>query len=769
MTDDSEYAVPAVLPHKRISIVWLLPFLAVMIGAWLVYRNIVAGDIEVSLHLPTGEGITAAKTEVKYQGISIGLVRDIQVKPDLNGVVATIDFERAFEQALTEGTQFWLVSPEISLMGISGLNTLVSGSYITVLPGPAGSRPMRDFVALDEPPAGLLNKDGIRLRLLSEDLGSINRGSPVHYRKFHVGEVEDYVLLPDGSGVEMTLFIDQAYAPLIKRSTRFWNSSGFEIDGSLAGVKIRTGSLAAIVAGGISFFTPEPQPGNDNTAVESGAEFRLYPGFREANAGIPITIELPTAEGLEEGRTPLKYKGIAVGELAKIKVSPSLEHVLCTFMMDPRSAPALNESARFWLVKPEINLEGISALGNLISGNFIEMDFSLEGNPKREFVALPGPPELDYSTPGLHLKMTSEDLSSLTRGTEIYYRKIPVGNVQGYRLMPDGRTLEANLFIEPEYARLVTGNTRFWKVGGVSLKGGLSGIDLKVESLAALVRGGIAFSSLDHHTPAPPAKNGDVYDLYPSEEAAKSEVLEIAITFNSGHGLNVGTALKYQGVKIGEVLSIALDKTFHSVVLTARLDAGAKMIARENTRFWVVRPILGLAQTANLDTLLSGQYINVSPGDGQPVSHFHGLDAPPELLETQGGLTINLLSDRLGSIKSGATVYYRDVPVGKVIGYRLSSTAEKVIIAVNIEKRFAGLVHQNTVFWNASGIDVDAGLFKGVKVRTESLETILSGGISFATPPEEYMGPLAAEGSEFRLYSEPKEDWLSWHPKIPVQ
>ncbi|MEZ5528342.1 MAG: MlaD family protein [Porticoccaceae bacterium] len=767
MIDNEEFPIPEVRPRRGISIVWLLPFIAVAIGAWLVFQSIVEGDIEAYLKFPSGEGLVAGKTEVKYQGITVGVVREFRVAPDLHGVIATVDFDRAVEHALTEGAQFWMVSPEISVMGVSGLNTLVSGSYIAALPGPAGAPAARNFTVLEKAPAGIFNRDGLRLKLLSEDLGSLHRGSPVHYRKFHVGEIEDYVLLEDGSGVELHVFIEQPYVDLIKTKTRFWNSSGIEIDGSLSGLHVRTQSLASIVAGGIAFFTPE-SAADASLPVEDGARFRLYPDFREANAGIAITIDLPSAEGLEEGRTVIKYRGIQFGELKKIAVSPGLDGVRCTFILDPKSAPALNDTARFWVVKPQVNMQGISGLGNLITGNHLEMDFSLEGQPTRAFVALPGPPELDFNTPGLHLKIRSSDLSSLARGTEIYYRKIPVGSVQGYHLLPDGKTLEAGLFIEPQYAHLVSNKSRFWKAGGVSLSGGLSGIDLRVESLTALLKGGIAFADRDEKGPVVKAKNGDVYALYPSEESANSEELLVTLSFRNGEGLTSGTPVKYQGVKVGEVQSIRLSDGLDRVVAEISLTTAAELIARDSTQFWVVRPQLGLTRTSHLETLLSGPYINVLPGEGNRRLTFIGLEQPPELAGGDGELVIHLLADRLGSIKTGVPIYYRDVQVGRVSGYRLSTNAERVIISASIEKKYAPLVRRHSVFWNASGISVEAGLFKGVNIRTQSVESVLSGGISFATPPQDMMGEQATEGSEFTLHSEPKTEWFDWRPSIPL-
>ena len=128
-----------------------------------------------------------------------------------------------------------------------------------------------------------------------------------------------------------------------------------------------------------------------------------------------------------------------------------------------------------------------------------------------------------------------------------------------------------------------------------------------------------------------------------------------------------------------------------------------------------------------------------------------------------------LVAPRLGSIREGLTLYYREVAVGSVTGYRLGETADHVKIFVNIEPQYATLVRDGTVFWNASGISVDVGLFQGAKIRTESLESILAGGIAFATPDNGNDLPSARQGESFRLHSEAKPEWLAWAPRIALE
>lgn len=240
---------------------------------------------------------------------------------------------------------------------------------------------------------------------------------------------------------------------------------------------------------------------------------------------------------------------------------------------------------------------------------------------------------------------------------------------------------------------------------------------------------------------------------------------EITVTFEDGGGLRAGqTPVRYRGVQIGEVAGMKLSRDEKHAVVKLRLKKDAAHIAREGSRFWIVRPRVGWGSFTGLNTVLSGPEIQVIPGrpDAPEKKAFAGLDTPPSAIE--GGLHIVLRAVR-PKMRADAPVYYRGVEVGTVQKLDLAPNALSADVHVVIYPRFAALVRDGSSFWDVSGLNVKAGILKGMEVQFDSLRSFITGGIEFATPP----GTRRAKpGTVFFLYNEPKPEWLAWAPRIPI-
>ncbi|MEE9102503.1 MULTISPECIES: MlaD family protein [Pseudomonas] len=761
----SDLPTPKMRKTSNWSAIWILPLIALAIGAWLAWRAYDQAGIMIDIRFESGDGIQINKTEVIFKGIGVGKVVDLHVnKPDL-GVTASVEMRKEAGEYLSKETRFWLVKPRVSLAGVTGLETLVSGNYIAI--DPVKGEQQKEFTALKEPPPLSDSLPGLHLTLKADRLGSLEQGSPIYYRQIQVGQVKSYHLAEDQKTIEVKIHIEPAYANLVRKHTRFWNASGITLSGDLSGLKLRTESLASIAAGGIAFATPDNYP--DSPPTDSTKPFRLYEDYDAAQAGLGVKLKVTDVSGLNAGSTPVMYNGVQVGTVKSIDMDQDFNGATASLSMDPRTEDFLNSDTEFWLVKPSISLAGITGLEALVKGNYISVRFAKTGEPTRDFVIRPKAPPLNLDSPGLHLVLTTDKLGSLEVGTPILYRQMKVGSVQSYQLSRrDPSRIVIGAHIEPEYAKLVNTSTRFWNVSGVTVSGGLDGIKLKSESLQTLIAGGISFDTPDPK--APPVTKVRRFALFDSEEVAHAKGRMIELRADTADGLKEGTVLRYKGLEVGRVEQVELSKDLSGVVMKARLTRAEDRIARQGTRFWVVGPEVGLNGVSNLGTIVSGQYIEVLPADkaGQAQTAFSVLASQPNRLLEGDGLRLTLSAPRRGSLKVGVPVTYREVQVGKVTSFELGETADRVLIHILIEPRYAPLVRTGSRFWNTSGVGVDAGLFKGVKVRTESFETILAGGVAFATPNNADMGSPAKPGQTFALFDESNEEWLDWAPKIPL-
>lgn len=760
-----ELPSPVTRKTSNWSAIWILPLIALAIGGWLGWKALSEAGTTIEISFENGEGIQVDKTQVMYKGIQIGKVTDLHVSDDIQGVVATVDVRKEAEPYLSQQTRFWLVRPRVSIAGVTGLETLVSGNYIAM--DPVKGEPERRFKALPEPPGLSDNLPGLHLTLKAEKLGSLEQGSPVYYRQIQVGQVKNYQLADDQRTIEIKVYIEAPYAHLVRKHTRFWNASGLDVSAGLSGVRIRAESLLSMLAGGIAFATPEHR--QDSPPTDPSIPFRLYEGFDAADSGVRVRLHMTDVSGLNPGNTPVMYNGVQVGTLRRLDMDKRFTSATAELSMDPRTEDLLVEGTEFWTVKPSISLAGITGIEALVKGNYIAVRFAKEGAPAREFTVRGKAPPLNTDAPGLHLVLTTDKLGSLEVGSAVLYKQMRVGTVQSYQLSQDMQRVVVGVHIEPAFANLVNDSTRFWNASGVSLKGNLSGVEVRSESLQTLLTGGISF-----YTPnpkAPPITGIRRFTLYKDENEALAKGTLVDIRVDDADGLREGTAVRFKGLEVGKVEQVSLSDDLGSVTLRARIYEAADRIARSGSEFWVVKPELGLARTANLGTLVSGQYLEVRPAPrpGKVQTRFDALKAPPtQEARDEPGLRLVLSAARKGSLKPGVAITYREIPVGKVSRVELGPTSDRVLVHILIEPRYAPLVRTGTRFWNASGIGIDFGLFKGAKVRTDSFEALLEGGIGFSTPDNPTMGGPARPGQTFALFDEAEEEWLKWAPKIAL-
>ena len=315
---------PALQRQSRwsISLIWLVPIIAAIAGLVLVVRTYMEKGPTITISFETAEGLEAGKTEVRYKNVVVGKVRRIILSDDHSHIVAVVDLNKDAAKLAVQDSSFWVERPRVSINGVSGIETLLSGAYIGVDIGTA-AKERTEFTGLEKPPAVTHDMKGARFMLHASSNNSLALGSPVYFRRIAVGRVVASDLDPDGKSVTVQVFVDAPYDRFVTTDTRFWNASGVNLALNASGLKVNTQSLASVIAGGVAFQPMhEDQPG---TPAGDGAQFQLFDDQAGAMAppdGPPTDIELhytQTTRGLDVG-APVEFRGINFGSVKSIEL-----------------------------------------------------------------------------------------------------------------------------------------------------------------------------------------------------------------------------------------------------------------------------------------------------------------------------------------------------------------------------------------------------------------------------------------------------------------
>ncbi|WP_180697769.1 intermembrane transport protein PqiB [Pseudomonas crudilactis] len=406
-TDEPRAPGQAPVKTRRfgISLVWIVPIVAVLVGISLVVHNVMQEGPTIIVNFKTGSGLTANKTEVKYRNVVIGQVTDVELSGDQKSVDATIKLSKQAETFTREDSQFWVVRPRIGAGGVSGIDTLLSGDYIGADVGQSNGR-AKNFKGLENPPPITYGEPGKRFMLHAPDLGSLDIGSPVYYRKIPVGQVVTYALNPEGKGVDIEVFIHAPNDAFVTENTRFWNASGIDINVGANGFAVKTESLSTMLVGGIAFRAPDYSP-NDVAAADD-KDFELFADQQSALAppnGKAQYMVLRFDQSLRGLKVdaPVEFLGMEIGRVVGInldfdakkrtfplnvgiviypqRLGQAYKKMLTEFKHDPN-----DEAAGIRLLGTFVDngLRAQARSGNLLTGQlYVALDFF----PKAEKVA----------------------------------------------------------------------------------------------------------------------------------------------------------------------------------------------------------------------------------------------------------------------------------------------------------------------------------------------------------------------------------------------
>ncbi|MBA2483428.1 MAG: MCE family protein [Nitrosomonas sp.] len=397
--DDLPEAIPE-NKSARISIVWLIPLIALLIGVWLGYKAWSEMGSTIEISFKSARGLEAGKTKIKYKNVEIGTVEKIELSADMSHVILTANMVKSADAYLTEATRFWIVRARVAANEVSGLETILSGAYIGIDPDTSGTK-TKHFSGLDSPPVVTKDLTGRHFYLRSDDLGSLDLGSPVYYRKIQAGSVISQKLADNGQSVILGIFIHSPYDQFVNRDTRFWNASGFELTLDANGVKMNTESLVTMMVGGIAF--ENPGGSMPTLGVDEWQEFILYENFDAITEGTHLKSVSyllyfsGSVRGLNIG-APVELKGIKLGQVTGIKMeyNPDTKNikipVTIELQMDRITVNGFPDTTTFNRAPHKELLEELVQQGlraRLLTGNYvtgqllIDLDFHQDASPMK--------------------------------------------------------------------------------------------------------------------------------------------------------------------------------------------------------------------------------------------------------------------------------------------------------------------------------------------------------------------------------------------------
>ena len=693
--------VAKVRQSKRISPFWLLPFIALCIGAILFFQIVQEQGISIRITFSSGDGIVAGKTQIRYQGLQIGVVKKVNFTNNLQKVEVVANIYPEAKSVLRKNTKFWLVKPSASLAGISGLDALVSGNYITLQPGDGDSE--HKFVAETEGPIAQLNPGDLLIHLVSEDLGSISIGASIYYKKMPVGKIYDYHFSEDGKKVEIDVVIDKPYAKFVKKDSRFWNISGISANLGVSGLNVNMDSLNSVVQGAVAFDSP-----NESAKADMNEKYTLYSNLQAAKRGINIDVNIPNTAGLEEGKTRVYYQNTEIGVLSKLSAVENNDEILSgKLLIEPNLADLFKTGSNIVLREKKPGLADLTNIQKLLRGKYFEV-LPGNGDSKLAFDVIKESELLLKQPNTLVLTLTAPETYGISEGQPLMYNNIQIGEIVAQYIETDG--VKFKVAIAGEYRHLIHGDTLFVAASNFDVTIGIDGLRFEAATPEKWLQGGIRV--IAGKTQSHPK---DTYALYSDLTNAEAGITDSqpkpTITLNTTNlpSINKGSLVLYRQYEVGKILDIRPQT--QNFAVDVFIYPKYQHLLTEKSVFWV-------ESAAQIDITPKGISIQAAPVarslkgaisfDNSGGKNNHTL-YPNELRAKSAGQQIILTAEDATNLSKGMALRYLGLNIGEIESVQLDQKSHKIIAKALIHPNYMMLIAKEGSRFNVISPKISAG------------------------------------------------------------
>lgn len=697
---------------------------------------------------------------VYHRNIVVGGVRHVKLSDDHQAVEVTVAIEPEYKGLVKMNSRFWNVSGVKASFDLSGVK-MQMGGFIPMLVGglafssPDGSQPAAEFTEFRLYSDADAARDSLEIKLKFPSDAPVRVGTAIMLDRQKVGSVDTLSWDDNFEHLTGMAKLSMEMTSLMRPDTEFWLES--------PGLSVDSVDVTGLLRGTIIRLSPGLE--NASKPVRSFEVLDESPYKRWAKQGLHLSLVAADADGIAQG-TGVYYKSEAIGQVEWVDFDPVQKQFLMDVLIFPRYRKMLNSQTRFY------NLSGIEfsaelqqgikmnmpSLTQLINGG-IGVQLESGEHPqleKQSKLPLYKNLEAALASRKSHLPsfaLHSQDLLSPAVNSPVYYKQFEIGKVIEVTLADEGSHSTVVVSIEPRFTSLMRQNNRFWPKSMVDVSADLSGVKVSAAPLMSMIAGGIEMELADAAGETVPS--GHRFTLYKSKEQAQDNYRQIALTITRQTTLKAGAEVKYRGHTVGKVTETALMPDLKGIRATVKLKGEyAEHFTRSGSRYWLVQPNIRLNGIQNVAAGVFGDHLGVEKGDGDYRDHFV---VDKSNLYTGDGLSIVLKAPQLGSLDPGDPVLYKQLRIGEVTAVGLAEDNQEMAVNVMIYPDYRHLVSVQCKFWNAGGIKLDAGLFSGVKVDTQTLESIVAGGIAMAISPG---APEASEGQSYPLFSQAQEDWL---------